>query len=242
MSLSSTGRLAGKTALITGGSRGIGLALARALAAEGAAVIITGRNKKALDEAEAEVRKLGECHGIACDVRDERSVEQLFAQLRARDKQLDILVNNAGTAGPSAKIDELPVAAWREMVETNLTGVFLVTRAALQFMKPGATIVNNVSVAARTVFPGMAGYNASKAGALGFTDALREELRPRGIRVIALMPGAVDTGIWEQFWPGAPREKMMRTESIAEAVLCALLMPEGTSMQEIVMMPTAGKL
>ncbi len=242
MNVTAEKRLAGKTALITGGSRGIGLALARAVLTEGAAVIITARDEKQLAATVAELSRLGECQGLACDVRDEHAVERLIAEIQRRHQRLDILINNAGIAGPSATIGEMPVGTWREILDTNLTGMFLVTQAALPLLPLGASIVNNVSVAARTVFAGMAGYNASKAGALAFTETLREELRPRGIRVIALMPGAVDSEIWQQFWPGAPREKMMRAENVAQAVLAALLMPEGTAMQEIVLMPTSGKL
>jgi len=94
---------------------------------------------------------------------------------------------------PTAKSPSSPLAEWREVIETNLTGLFLVTRAALLLMRAGGTIVNNLSVAARTIFPGMAAYTASKHGAFGFTQTLREEMRPRQIRVIALMPGATDT-------------------------------------------------
>ncbi|HEX8925094.1 MAG TPA: SDR family NAD(P)-dependent oxidoreductase, partial [Terriglobales bacterium] len=142
----------------------------------------------------------------------------------------------------AGKIEKLSYSDWRDVIDTNLTGMFLVTRAALPLLSTGATVVNNISIAAKAVFPGMAGYNASKYGALGFTESLREEVRPRGIRVISLMPGAVDTDIWQQFWPQAPRKKMMSAESIAQAVLTAVLMPEGTAMQEIAIVPTAGKL
>jgi NAD(P)-dependent dehydrogenase (short-subunit alcohol dehydrogenase family) len=234
------GALTGKVALVTGGTRGIGYAIARALACEGARVIITGRDNAALITA---TESLGEgAQGIACDVRDEVSVSEAFAHVQSAYGKLDILVNNAGIAGPSGKIEKLSYATWREIIDTNLTGVFLVTRAALPLLTDGATVVNNTSIAAKTVFPSMAGYNASKYGALGFTESLREEVRPRGIRVINLMPGAVDTDIWQQFWPQAPRKNMMSPESIAQAVLTAVLMPEGTAMQEIAIVPTAGKL
>ena len=92
-------------------------------------------------------------------------------------------------------------------------------------MKRGATIVNNLSIAATRVFPGTAAYNASKHGALGFTNTLREELRGKGIRVIALLPGATDTAIWNILWPEAPRKKMMSAETVAQAVLQAILLP-----------------
>jgi len=230
--------LSEKVALVTGGSRGIGVAIAKALVGEGAKVIITGRDQKMLNSAAESL----EARGLACDVRDEASVSNAFATVKEEFGKLDILVNNAGIAGPASKIEKLSYSDWRDIVDTNLTGLFLVTRAALPLLVAGATVVNNISIAARTAFPGMTAYNASKSGALGFTDSLREEVRPRGIRVISLMPGAVDTDIWQQFWPQAPRKKMMSAESIAQAVLTAILMPEGTAMQEIAIVPTAGKL
>jgi short-subunit dehydrogenase len=109
-------------------------------------------------------------------------------------------------------------------------------------MKRGATIVNNLSIAATRVFPGTAAYNASKHGALGFTNTLREELRGKGIRVIALLPGATDTAIWNILWPEAPRKKMMSAETIATALLNALLLPENSTVEELCIMPTAGAL
>jgi short-subunit dehydrogenase len=103
-------------------------------------------------------------------------------------------------------------------------------------------IVNNLSVAAHQPFAGMSAYNASKAGALALTNTLREELRGQGIRVLALVPGAVDTDIWQQFWPEAPREKMVSTQDVARAVMLALTMPASTSIDEIRIGPAAGTL
>ena len=234
------GALSGKIALVTGGNRGIGFAIAKALIGEGATVIITARDLQKLNSA---LESLGSnAQAVACDVREEASVSQAFARVQEDFGKLDILVNNAGIAGPAGKIEKLSYADWRDVVDTNLSGLFLVTRSALPLLSSGATIVNNISIAAKTIFPGMAAYNASKYGALGFTESLREEVRPRGIRVVSLMPGAVDTEIWQQFWPQAPRKKMMSADSIARATLTAILMPEGTAMQEIAIAPTAGKL
>jgi short-subunit dehydrogenase len=109
-------------------------------------------------------------------------------------------------------------------------------------MKRGSTIVNNLSVAAERVFEGSAAYIASKHGALGFTDALREELRPRGIRVLAVMPGATDTAIWDRLWPDAPRKKMMSAETVASVVVNALLVPENSSVEKLVIAPVRGAL
>jgi NAD(P)-dependent dehydrogenase (short-subunit alcohol dehydrogenase family) len=128
------------------------------------------------------------------------------------------------------------------VIDTNLNGLFLVTQAALAVMKRGSTIVNNLSVAAEHVFSGSAAYNASKHGALGFTNTLREELRPKGIRVIALLPGATDTAIWNTLWPKAPRRKMMSAETVAQVVVDALLLPGNTTAEKIVLRPSIGVL
>jgi NAD(P)-dependent dehydrogenase (short-subunit alcohol dehydrogenase family) len=124
----------------------------------------------------------------------------------------------------------------------NLVGTFLCCRAAIPLMNGSGVIVNNISVAAHQAFAGMSAYSASKAGALAFTNTLREELRGQGIRVLALIPGAVDTDIWQQFWPAAPRKKMMSALDVARAVVLALSMPANTSVDEIKMGPSVGTL
>ena len=238
-----TTQLKGKIALVTGGSRGLGRAIAEALAEEGCTVVIAGRDERALAEASAVItRKGGAVLARHCDVRNPESVATLATAIRKQFGRVDILANNAGIAHGLATIDKLSVEAWREVVDTNLTGLFLVTRAVLPLMHPGGTIINNLSISAKTVFPGMAAYNASKHGALGFTDTLREEMRPREIRVIALVPGATDTDIWQQFWPEAPREKMMSAESIAAAVVASIKLPANATMSQIEITPTGGAL
>ncbi len=238
-----TTELTGKIALVTGGSRGLGRAIAEALAVEGCKVVITGRDESALAEASSAIgRKRGSVFARHCDVRNPESVATLATAIRKQFGRIDVLVNNAGIAHALATVDQLSIEAWREVIETNLTGVFLMTRAILPLMHAGGTIINNLSISAKVVFPGMAAYNASKHGTLGFTDTLREELRPRGIRVIGLLPGATDTEIWQQFWPEAPREKMMSTKSIAAAVVAALKLPANATVSQIEITPTGGAL
>ena len=240
--------LAGRLALITGANRGIGLAIARALAREGCNLIITGRDERALAKARSELQKLQPANlnlqvlAQSCDVRSPDSVDYLFALVRGLHKPLDILINNAGIGHPNRTVGELPYPTWMEVIDTNLNGLFLMTQAALAVMKSGGTIVNNLSIAAERVFPGSAAYNASKHGALGFTNTLREELRPKGIRVIALMPGATDTAIWDTLWPKAPRRKMMSAETVARTVVDTLRLPENTTVEKIVVMPSSGTL
>jgi NAD(P)-dependent dehydrogenase (short-subunit alcohol dehydrogenase family) len=235
--------LSGRLALISGANRGIGLAIARALAREGCNLIITGRDEPALAKARIELEKLNvQVLAQSCDVRSPDSVDYLFALVRGLHKPLDILINNAGIGHPHRTVGELPYPTWMKVIDTNLSGLFLMTQASLAVMKRGSTIVNNLSIAAERVFPGSAAYNASKHGALGFTNTLREELRPKGIRVIALMPGATDTAIWDTLWPKAPRRKMMSAETVARTVVDVLRLPENTTVEKIVVMPSSGTL
>lgn len=239
-------RLAGKKAVITGASRGIGLAIATALAAEGCDVALAGRSvgtEKFRKSAEV-LCDSAQCRVIAksCDVRSRTSVEAFFKAVGKRFRSLDILINNAGISHRVAEVERLEPDTWSDVLATNLWGTFLCTRAALPWMTSGGVIVNNLSIAAKRVFEGQSAYIASKWGALGFTNCLREELRPRGIRVIALMPGATDTELWNQFWPEAPRDRMMSPESIALLVLNAILLPENATVEELVITPTGGAL
>jgi NAD(P)-dependent dehydrogenase (short-subunit alcohol dehydrogenase family) len=235
--------LGGRLALISGANRGIGLAIARALARQGCDLIITARDQRALAKARAELEKLKvSVLAQSCDVRSPDSVDYLFTLVRALHRPLDILINNAGIGHPNRTVGKLPYPTWMEVIDTNLNGLFLMTQAALAVMQRGSTIVNNLSIAAERVFPGSAAYNASKHGALGFTNTLREELRPKSIRVIALMPGATDTAIWRAMWPQAPRRKMMTAETVARAAVDTLLLPENATVEKIVLMPSAGAL
>lgn len=233
----------GKVALITGASRGIGRSIACELADQGCSVVICGRNQAALNRVEKELsrRKVGVL-AVNFDVRDPLEIDQVFTAVNHRFRRLDFLINNAGVAHPNLSVTKLPVDSWMEVIDTNLTGMFLVTRAALPLMKRGGTIMNNLSIAAKRVFPGSSAYNASKHGALGFTNTLREELRDQGIRVIALLPGATDTAIWKTLWPEAPRKKMMSPKTVAEAAVNALTLPADSTVEELTIMPSAGAL
>jgi len=246
---SSSGRLSGKVALVTGGNRGIGLAIARALVGEGCDVVVTGRDRPALAKAKEELDSIAarlnpqpRVLAERCEVQRPDSVITLFATVKKRWGRLDVLVNNAGISQAMVPVAETSVELWRSVLDTNLTGLFLCSRAAVPLMPPGSTIVNNLSIAARLNLPRFAAYNAAKHGALGFTLTLREELIPKGIRVMALMPGATDTDIWEQFWPDAPRKKMVEPESLAQAVLYAVQLPPNANLSELVLVPMKGVL
>lgn len=244
-----TARLTGKIAVVTGGNRGSGFAIARALTAEGCNVVVTGRDRKTLKTACAELADVaakakvgGEVLGLDCEVRQPKSVAAVFAHVKKRWGKLDILANNAGISQPKYSVEKTPLALWRAVIDINLTGTFLCSQAAIPLMPAGSTIVNTLSIAAKHSFPEFSAYNASKHGALGFTRTLREELIPKGIRVMALLPGATDTAIWEQFWPDAPREKMVTPESISEAVVYAVLLPPQANLSQLELEPLQGVL
>jgi 3-oxoacyl-[acyl-carrier protein] reductase len=232
-----------KVAVITGASRGIGLAIAEAFAEAKYKVTILAREATRLQAAVDKVKFRGLLlESQVCDVTDANSVEFAFARISAKHNQIHVLVNNAGIAHALASAEKLSLDTWKQVIDTNLTGTFLVTRAALSLMQSGGTIVNNLSVAAIQPFAGMSAYNASKYGAYGFTQALREDLRKSGIRVLALLPGATDTDIWGQFWPDAPREKMVSPRTVAEAVVHAVSTPANISIDEIRLGPASGVL
>ena len=234
------GPLARKVAVVTGASRGIGLAIASALVEAGAKVAITGRDPKALKSAEA---KLGKNAYIAkLDVRNEAEVKTFFREVKKRFGRVNCLVNNAGVAHANLGVEKMPFDVWQSVVATNLDALFLVTHHALPLMAKGGTIVNNLSRAAVHPFEGMSAYNASKAGALAFSNSLRMEVRKRGIRVTSLIPGAIETDIWEQFWADAPRDKMLSSAQVADAVLHVLSLPPQATIEQLQIGPTSGDL
>ena len=236
-------RLRGQVALVTGATRGIGLAIARAIAAESCNLIITGRDEETLKAISRELlRRKITVVAQSGDIRDPHSVDDLFRAIRRQFRRLDILVNNAGIAQPNLPVEKLTFPIWKDVFATNVDGTFLATQAALAMMRRGGVIVNNLSIAATRVFAGSAAYNASKHAALGLTNTLREELRPRGIRVIGLLAGATDTDIWKTLWPQAPRKKMMSAETVAQAVLDAILLPPNATVENIEILPIAGAL
>lgn len=240
---SATVSIRGKVALVTGATQGIGLATAQLLASEGCNLILCGRNQARLAEIQAELSRNGvKVLSVPCDVRDEKSVAAMFLKLRKQFPRVDILINSAGIAHPFQPAAELSLRDWNDVLATNLTGTFLATRASLPLMSPGGAIVNVLSMSSKRAFPNLAAYNASKFGALGFTNTLREELRSAGIRVIAVLPGATDTPIWDTLWPDAPRHKMIRPQTVAQAIVNCLKLPPESTVEELDLMPTAGAL
>ena len=221
-------RLKGKTALITGGNSGIGLATARRFVAEGARVAITGRDAATLAAA---ANELG-VTAIRSDVLDAQARSSLFDRIKDEFGHLDILFANAGIAKFSP-IEETLEKDFDDVLRTNVTAVFLTVQAALKLMDAGASIILNGSMAATTGSSQSSAYAASKAGVRAMCRSLAGELSPRGIRVNAVVPGVIETPIWQRtaVLPEAavarerrlqamiPLNRVGRAEDIANAVL-----------------------
>lgn len=189
-------RLKGKTALITGGNSGIGLATARLFIAEGARVAITGRRQETLDAAAAE---LGDnLLAIQADARDVASIDKSVAEAVRALGRLDIVFANAGIGG-STPVGRTSLEAFEDIIRTNLTGVFFTVQAAAPHLNEKASIILNGSVHGVMGVPGFAAYAASKGAVRSMTRVLASEFAPRGIRVNQVTPGAARTAIWDPF-------------------------------------------
>jgi len=190
------GKLVGKAAVVTGASSGIGLAIAKGLAAEGANVVLSGRKRGPMDEAAKAISSNGAKAAVRqTDVRDEKQMAELVDSAITEFGKLDIMVNNAGV-NPFDNVLEGDVQKWRETLETNVIGTALGCREAYRVMKgKGGHIVNVTSVAARYAEPESPIYAASKHAAGALTESLRLALQGKGIRVTAVMPGAVATNL-----------------------------------------------
>jgi 3-oxoacyl-[acyl-carrier protein] reductase len=189
--------LSGKVALVTGGSRGIGLAIARSLLEAGAKVTVTATSESTLSSGSRELRSIGgdeSLFAIRADVRSYEQVDRAVTDTVSRFGGLDILVNNAGV-GIFAPVAEMSIEQWHQVIDTNLTGVFHACRAALPHLRARGAgwIVNVSSLAGANAFPGAAAYCASKSGLNAFSEALMQEVRHDGIRVAYVMPGSVRT-------------------------------------------------
>ena len=188
--------LAGRMAVVTGGSRGIGRAIALELARQGADLLITYRTNSALAEAAAnEIRRLHvDCITCEMDVRDASSLERMVEAARARHGEIDVLVNNAGVTADGLVL-RMSRDDWDSVVETNLTGTFLATKLALRGMMRArhGRIINITSVVGQIGNAGQANYSAAKAGIIGFTRAVAREVASRNVTVNAVAPGFVDT-------------------------------------------------
>jgi NAD(P)-dependent dehydrogenase (short-subunit alcohol dehydrogenase family) len=228
-------KLTGKIAVVTGGTKGIGRAIAEALVSAGARVAITARHEDEIAEAVAQLNSIGpgSATGHVCDVRDYDQVKSVFADLDG----VDILINNAGI-GIFAPVESMSVEDFRTVLETNLFGVFYCCHEAIPLMKQrGGYIINISSLAGTNAHPELAAYNASKFGLNGFSEALMQEVRHDGIRVSYIMPGSVNTHFGGDE-PGDEKSWQLQPTDIAQVVMDLLEYPDRTLPSRIEIRPS----
>ena len=219
--------MTGKVAIVTGGSRGIGLAIARGFAARGASVLIAGTTETSIADAVRELESMaqgGKVIGQLADVRAYEDVQRMLDTAATRLGGVDVLVNNAGV-GVFAPVARMTATQWHAIIETNLTGVFYCCHAALPHLRArgGGWIINISSLSGTNPFADGAAYCASKAGLNAFSEALMQEVRHDGIRVAYVMPGSVNTGFSGQTSGG--QDWKLAPEDVADVVLGLLDYP-----------------
>ncbi len=239
-----------KIALVTGGGRGIGKAVAQTLLEDGYAVVIAGRNAEALDAvANAAVAAGQDCLAVATDVADPAAVEQLFARIAERYGRLDLLFNNAGINAPPVDIDELPVDTWKSVVDINLTGMFLCTRAAFGMMKKqspqGGRIINNGSISAHAPRPNSIAYTATKHAVTGMTKSTALDGRRYDITCCQIDIGNAQSDMGGRMAGGVPQangtiapEPVMDVAHVASAVKYMASLPLDATVQFMTVMAT----
>lgn len=232
--------LRGKTAVVTGGSKGIGYSIAEQFARAGAGVVVCARNEAEIQEAARRLNELGggRVLGLSCNVRSHAEVRGLIERTVEEFGGLDILINNAGV-GRFAPVDELPPEHWEQVIETNLNSVYYACHEAIPHMRErgGGWIINIASLAGKNPFAGGAAYNASKFGLVGFSEALMLDVRHHGIRVNYIMPGSVAT-YFNEHTPSEADAWKIQPEDIADLVMGLLAMPERTLPSRIEVRPS----
>lgn len=215
-----------RVAVITGGTRGIGRAIAEVLARAGATVVITGRNERDLTTALAQLSLIKPVLGYQCDVRDYDQVKDTFADVARAVGGIDILINNAGI-GIFDTVESMSVEDFRAVLETNVFGVFYCCHEVIPLMKQrgGGYIINISSLAGANPHPRMAAYNASKFGLNGFSEALMQEVRHDNIKVSYIMPGSVNTEFGGDN-PSDEKSWQLQPEDIARVVMDLLEYPD----------------
>jgi len=237
-------RLAGQVALVTGGGRGIGRAVAVAFAREGARVVLAARSARELSAVQREIEAAGGAALVVpTDVRQEPAVAALISRALAEHGRIDCLVTAAGLAA-FASVADIKTEEWDQLMAVNLRGAFLSCRAVLPTMmaQRRGTIINIGSVVTSRALPGSAAYTATKYGVLGFSRVLAEEMRSHGVRVGVLSAGATDTPLWDAVAAPPDRSRMLQPEQIAEAALFMASVPAGASLEELTLLPQGGIL
>ena len=233
------------TALITGASRGIGAAAARAFAQAGYHLLLVARSEADLDALAADLRGLGvRVETAALDLADASAIAPALQELLSRGLSPTVVINNAGAAY-TGNLAEMPLAQWQWLLQLNLTSVFQVCQAVLPALRrEGGQIINVSSHAARNAFPEWGAYCTSKAALASFSRCLAEEERQHGIRVSTLTLGAVNTPLWdsETVHSSFDRRAMLAPERVAEALLSLAQQPSSQVAEDITLMPAAGVL
>jgi len=229
-----------KRYLITGASRGIGRAIVEKLAGEDVELLLHGRDTVALAQTRKAVEsQCGRVTLLIQDLATAQGVSDLISEVGR--EPIELLVNNAGIAVVKP-FTEITSIEWEQTVGVNITAPFLLTQRFAPRMPPGSSIVNILSVAAKTAFPGWSAYCMSKFALEGFSRCAREELRDRKIRVINIYPAATDTDIWSQVEGQWPRDRMMNAAQVADAVAFALSRPTDTLVENITLSSLTGNL
>lgn len=229
---------------VTGASRGIGAAIASAFAAIGAHVVLSGRDTRKLEENAQRITRAGQrASFVKCDVTSVASVTRAYKSIVRQYHVVDVLVNNAGVTCYNS-FEKTAVRDFDVVLATNLRGTFLCTKSVLRAMvkRRSGVIINIVSVAATTTFENSAAYAAAKAGMLAMSRGLRSEVRKKGVRVMDILPGAVDTEMWHKAVRKKYHEKMMEPEDVADVVVSAYRQPQRALAEEIVIRPLEGDL
>lgn len=234
--------MAEKIAVVTGAARGIGKAIAIELLEAGFFAALCSRNRQSATSLETDISSFaGNFMISSVDISIEEEIEKFISSVAEKKGRIDVLINNAGVVytGP---VEETDTEQWDEMMAINARGTFLMVKHSLPLMSKGGHVVNIGSNASKKGFPGWAAYCASKFAVLGFTNSLREELRDRGIKVSAVLPGPTKTDIWDSLGGKWDRTKMMSPEVTAKMVLSVINQPPGANIDEIDIVPSTGSL
>ena len=231
--------ISGKAAVVTGGTKGIGFAIAEALVKNGANVLICGRDRSDVQSAAEKLLPLGKVEAVSCDVRNEEHVRMLFDHCAETFGGVDILINNAGVGYFGKTVEETPPSEFRQTIETNLFGTYFASHFAIPHLKQrgGGYIINISSLAGQNPHPRMAAYNASKFAVNGFSEALMQEVRQDNIKVSYVCPGSVNTSFGgdavsdEKSWQLQPAD-------IAEVVIGLLRMDQRALPSKVELRPS----